>query len=274
MSIIHPRLLSTLILFEPIIQSCVPQGIFFAFHSDQRQDLWPSRAVAEAAYRTSKLHSTWDPRVLCLWLQHGLRSTPTALYPLAPSLPDGAVTLTTPKHQESWTYVRPYFDPLPLDGVAQDLERYPDVDAKLLSTHPFYRAEPSIALSTLPFLRPSILYIFSKTSPMSTPGMQDEKMRLTGIGVGGSGGAKTGKVEKLILSDLGHLLTLEAPGKCAEIAANWLGRWQQEYQATENKAQNETSGKSEREGLVVSKKWQAHTRKWMEQRSRRVKGKL
>lgn len=274
MSIIHPRLLSTLILFEPIIQSSVDQGIVYAFHSDQRQDLWPSRAVAEAAYRRSKLHSTWDPRVLRLWLKYGLRSTPTALYPPTPSLPDGAVTLTTSKHQESWTYIRPYFDLLPLDGVKQDRERYPDVDAKLLSTHPFYRAEPSITLSTLPFLRPNVLYIFSKASPTSTSGMQDEMMKLTGIGVGGSGGVKEAKVERLILSDLGHLLTLEAPEKCAAVAADWLSRWRQEYQAAESKAQNETSGKSERGGLVVSKKWQAHTRKWMETSSRGVKGKL
>ena len=116
--------------------------------------------AAEAAYRKSKLHSTWDSRELRLWLKHGFRSTPTALYPRSSSVPDGAVTLTTSEHQELWTYVRPYFEPLPADGSQQDRGRYPDVDPKSLSTYPFYRAKPALTLSTLPSLRPSVLYVF------------------------------------------------------------------------------------------------------------------
>ena len=268
LSIIHPRLLSTLVLFEPLIQSSVPQGIFYAFHSDNHRDLWPSRAVAEAAFRTSKPHSTWDPRVLHWWFEYGLRATPTALYP---DCQDGSITLATSKHQETWTYVRPYFDPLPVDSAQQDRERYPDIDPKLLLTHPFYRAEPGLTLSALPCLRPSVLYVFSNTSPISTPEMQDEKMRLTGVGVGGSGGAIEGKVEKVVMSDTGHLLTMKAPEKCAAIAADWLRRWQEKYRDIESKAQRGTSMKSERGGLIVSEEWQQRTTKWMGQTPARPK---
>ncbi len=109
---------------------------------------------------------------------------------------------------------------------------------------------------------------------MSTPEMQDEKMKLTGVGVGGSGGVKEGKVQKSIISDLGHLLTMEGPEKCADIAADWLGKWHEQFQAAEKKAQQERSIKSERGGLVVSKEWQERARTWMEETSKRVKGKL
>ena len=55
---------------------------------------------------------------------------------------------------------------------------------------------------------------------MSTPEMQGEEMRLTGIGVCGSGGVKEGKVETLVLSGAGHLLPMEIPGNCAETAGD------------------------------------------------------
>ena len=68
---------------------------------------------------------------------------------------------------------------------------------------------------------------------MSTPEMQGEEMRLTGIGVGGSRGVKERKVETLVLSGAGHLLTMEIPGNCAKIAGDWLGRWQRNHQKEE-----------------------------------------
>ena len=214
--------------------------------------------------------------MLQLWFQYGLRSTPTSLYSTSFSTPDGAVTLATSKHQEAWTYVRSNFDlPSPDNNASTpptDCKQYPDLDSRQLQTYPFYRAEPSVMLSSLPQLRPSVLYVFAQKSPMSHPAMQDEKMTRTGTGVGGSGGIKEGRVQRVVLSDVGHLLTMEAVEKCASVASKWLG--QQIAGFREGSGVNlAASRKSARGGLVVSKEWTDRTKEWMEA-STRLKEKL
>ncbi|MCJ1476314.1 hypothetical protein MMC13_004980 [Lambiella insularis] len=74
-------------------------------------------------------------------------------------------------------------------------------------------AEPALTLSNLPILRPSVLYVFGQLIPMSTTLLQNEKMATTGTGVGGSGGELEGRVTKVVLSNAGHLLTMEAGDK-------------------------------------------------------------
>lgn len=57
------------------------------------------------------------------YVLHGLRETPTAIYPeLSAGNPTkssettfGGVTLTTTKHQESWRFARSYFAPQATD---------------------------------------------------------------------------------------------------------------------------------------------------------------
>ena len=50
-------------------------------------------------------------------------------------------------------------------------------------------------------------------------------MHATGTGLGGSGGAVRGMVEKAVLKEGTHLLVLEKVGWCAETAVGWIGRW-------------------------------------------------
>ena len=252
----------------------LPQAVVLAHHSTLRQDIWPSWEEAEAAFRKSKFYRKWDSRVLERWLQYGLREVPTALYPSLSSTPEGAVTLTTSKHQEAWSYARPCFDVQVQDDVlSNNRVLYPDLDISALRTHPFYRPESNLTLSSLPMVRPSVLYVFAQQSFMSSPSIQDEKMALTGSGIGGSGGAKEGQVEKVVLSGVSHLLTMEAVITCAEVATNWLNRRLKQFKSEEQEAQQQRGRKSEQGMLIASAEWKKRTREWME-RSMATKQKL
>jgi hypothetical protein len=146
----------------------------------------------------------------------------------------GAVTLTTTKGQEVWTFMRPRF--LPVDSDPAVLrEAYPDADPNLDSAYPFYRPEPSRTFEMLPHLRPSTLYIFGGDSYMTTPRHVGDKMKMTGTGWGGSGGVKEGRVKGVTLKGTGHLAPMEVVGDCADPLTEWIGKelqlWQKQQQA-------------------------------------------
>jgi hypothetical protein len=69
-----------------------------------------------------------------------------------------------------------------------------------------------------------VLYIFGSESDSSSPEARKAKMDLTGAGPGGSGGAKEGRVEEVLLEGIGHLVAMEASEKCADSSATWLGK--------------------------------------------------
>ncbi|KAI9738969.1 MAG: hypothetical protein M1818_005283 [Claussenomyces sp. TS43310] len=239
-ALIHPRLFSTLVLLDPVIQgfesfrrpssplTATGAAEFEAVGRDPaqastyRRDLWPSREEATKLFRESRFYRTWDSRVLDKWIAYGLRETPTAIYPQE----KGSVTLTTTKHQEVYSFLRP--------TVAEN-EKTMDLplEFKELSRIPNnYRPEISATMARMPNLRPSTLFVFGSTSPTSTPKLQQEKMEKTGIGMGGNGGAKEGRVKSVSLDGIGHLVAMEAVEQCADAAAPWLGqemkRWKEE----------------------------------------------
>ncbi|KAF4634054.1 hypothetical protein G7Y89_g4067 [Cudoniella acicularis] len=115
LAFMHPRLLSTVILMDPVIQqhASAPKGPSPARSSAFRRDLWPSREEAIAAFRKSKFYSTWDPRVFDRWCKYGIRETPTNIYPNE----KGAVTLTTTKNHECFTFMRPSWEGVAPDGA-------------------------------------------------------------------------------------------------------------------------------------------------------------
>ncbi|KAG7123442.1 Abhydrolase domain-containing protein mpaH like [Verticillium longisporum] len=247
LALLHPRLLSTVILLDPVISRWSSNATSDVSRSPAamsigRRDLWPSRDAARAAFAKSPFYRAWDPRVLDAWLAHGLRDTPTPLYP-----EPGHVTLATTRHQEVFTYFRPSWDAYAADGTTRDL--VPDLDPALSKgfvTYPVYRAEGANTLVRLPSLRPGCLYLFGGTSDLSLPELRDEKMRLTGTGGGGSGGAPDGRVEAVTLPENGHLVPMEVPGVCAAHAARWIARemvrWRREqadYEAWTRKSVEE-----------------------------------
>lgn len=251
LALMHPRLLSTLILLDPVIQGFEgfqlrgkPQtfetfnefrsmGLDPARASTYRRDLWPSRDEAAAAFRKSKFYQTWDRRVLNNWIKYGLRNTPTLIYPNASP---GSVTLTTTKHQEVFSYMRP---------TVTEGERAMDLplELQILPVAPsLYKPESSTTMARMPNLRPSTLFIFGAESSMSTPALQKEKLEKTGMGVGGSGGAKEGRVKGISLDRIGHLVAMEAVEQCADATAPWLGeevmRWKREAGVYDRWARN------------------------------------
>jgi hypothetical protein len=131
----------------------------------------------------------------------------------------------------------------------------PDLDPESLMTYPFYRPEPSNTLSRLETLRPSALYIFGETSPMSPTWARELKMKVTGTGLVGSGGAKEGRVKEVVLQDIGHLVAMEASGQCADATAAWLRQEMQRF-AVEQEKYLEWTMKSLASKSTVSEEWQ------------------
>ncbi|KAI1181859.1 Alpha/beta hydrolase family-domain-containing protein [Nemania serpens] len=132
LALLHPRLLTSLVLFDPTIVDFDPAraagpGTSPARASAVRRDVWPSREVAIASFARSPFYRSWDPRVLERWNQHALRDLPTLVYPelpassAPPSDPSSSttsttakpaspgVTLRTTKHQEVFTFLRPLY---------------------------------------------------------------------------------------------------------------------------------------------------------------------
>lgn len=236
LSYLHPRLLSHLVLLDPVVSRFLRQGPAYGFGamklSSFRRDLWPSRQEAEAAFRKNKLFSTWDRRVLEAWLRYGIRDTPTKLHP-----EPGRATLTTTKHQEVFTYYRPLAQAVDKESGKRyvDPKKLPDIDTDYLAKYAhfhFYRPEGPTTTDRLPSLRPSVLWLFGDRSDVCGPGMREETLRLTGTGVGGSGGAAAGMVGQVVVEELGHLVPMEATTRCAAHAAESIApavrRWREE----------------------------------------------
>ncbi|KAL2837925.1 Alpha/beta hydrolase family-domain-containing protein [Aspergillus pseudoustus] len=274
LSIMHPRLLHSLVLLDPVIQRQTTQldptdlgkqRLVIAKTtqlSTYRRDQWPSRKAAAESFKKNTFYQAWDHRVLERWLQYGLRDLPTAIYPLNESssktADDKPVTLSTTLHQEVFTFSRPNYDGPPGFAVPVNKITHPDLDPDHLGSWPFYRPEPSRIFSQLAHLRPSVLYIFGETSDMSTPTMIADKLSSTGTGLGGSGGAAAGRVRSVVLKNIGHLVAQEAPIQCAEQASSFLGeelkRWKQEEQLF----RDQWSTKSKVEKLTIDHRWKAH----------------
>ena len=254
LSLIHPRLLTTLILLDPVIQlhASAPSGPNPAALSSTRRDIWPSRSEAEASFRKSKFYQSWDPRVLDRWCTFGIRETPTTIYPSERD----KVTLKTTKHQECVTFMRPSWEGLSPDGsTILNRDAVPDISLDMLIKYPFYRAEPPNTLAKLPEVRPSVLYVCGEISPMSTPEARKLKMETTGTGLGGSGGAKEGRVKEVVLKGVGHLVAMESSVLCAEASSKWLGvemkRWEEQ-----KRKYVEWTKKSLVEKSTLSEEWQ------------------
>ncbi|KIV98693.1 uncharacterized protein PV09_09521 [Verruconis gallopava] len=257
LSLMHPRLIETLVLIDPVISRAPSRsgnwGVAAA--SFTRRDRWPSRRAAEESFKRSKFYQVWDPRVLERWIKYGLRELPTKLYPdpdpksaatgstvtpeptVTPNVTtneeEKEVTLTTTKHQEVFSFMRTYHPARPgepRDKVLHpELPLYPDMG----SPEPFYRPEPTITFHMLPFLRPTVLYVFGEHSDLSAPEARKDKMEITGTGVGGSGGVKEGKVEEVIIKDTGHLIAMEKVNETATIGAEWIGKRIEEWRQDE-----------------------------------------
>ncbi|KAL2017186.1 hypothetical protein VTK56DRAFT_2506 [Thermocarpiscus australiensis] len=278
LSLFNPRLFCCLVLLDPVIQ-IANSGIGPAVASTTRRDLWDSRDEAAARFRQSKFYQSWDPRVLDLWIQHGLRDLPTELYPSDNNNNNNPsdkkrVTLTTTKHQELFTFLRPTYRARTRDDIPDFGDNTPDGSTYNNyndNKDNFYRPEPLYAFRRLPELRPSVLYVFGSASSLSTPALRRAKMERTGTGVGGSGGAAAGRVREVVLADCGHLVAMERVGPCAEAIAGFLplevGRWRRGWEAFVEGRR----GRSRREVAMIDERWREEISR---PRGRRDKAKM
>ncbi|PKY05204.1 toxin biosynthesis protein [Aspergillus campestris IBT 28561] len=271
--LMHPRLITTLVLLDPVIQKQTTQldplesakeKMVIAKTtqlSTYRRDKWPSRKAAAEGFRRNPFYQTWDPRVLDRWIEHGLRDLPTAIHPLPSPLPpneDTPVTLTTPIHQEVFTFSRPNYDGPPGKPVPINRVTHPDLNPLHEGSSPFYRPEPSRIFAQLPHLRPSVLYLFAGKSDMCLPEMMADKMQSTGTGLGGSGGAAEGRVRDVYMAQVGHLLAQEAPVECGEAAGAWLGGEMRRWREDERAFREAWGRKSRVEKMTIDGRWKEH----------------
>lgn len=268
----HPRLIHTLILLDPVIQrqtTCL-DGLSLQKNkreiakttqlSTHRRDIWPSRQAAAEGFQRSPFYQAWDPRVLSRWVEHGLRDLPTAIHPLDPKTQKDKtvgppVTLRTPLHQEVFTFSRPNYRHIPGSGKPVNRVTHPDLDADHPDNYPFYRPEPARIFSQLPHLRPSVLYIFAGKSDMCIPAMRADKLAHTGVGLGGSGGVAAGRVRDVFLEEFGHLLAQEAVNECADAAVSWLAPELRRWRDEEESFRSVWSKKSKIEKVTVDAEW-------------------
>lgn len=285
LALMHPRLFTGLALIEPVISNRVSGkgSLSPARMSAVRRDVWPSRAIASASFKKSKFYQTWDPRVLELWIKYGLRELPTQLHPrdsarnpssstnpkLVPvssdvnnaPISDPGVTLTTTKHQEVFTFIRPNYSPHIPPKASQggpwnqttsnqlfNRITHPDTTALDQEQVPFYRPEPIIMFNSLPHLRPHVLYIHGEQSDLSILHLRSARLDNTGVGVGGSGGVAEGAVKEHLALGVGHLVPFERVKETAiqisAFIADQLSRWERE----------EAFHKKEWEGLGLKEK--------------------
>ncbi|OGM41470.1 hypothetical protein ABOM_010073 [Aspergillus bombycis] len=238
---------------DPSGKSQPARGPSPARWTSTRPDEWPSQQDAETHIRRNPFWRRWDPRAVNAYIQFGLRPVPTSS--------SGAVTLTTTKAQEAWTYLR--FNPTP--HVGSDLtERFlnPDlaVTAKEGDNHnPNYVTVcpwSCIAFEFLPYVRPSVLFVFGEKSHINLPARRRDKLERMGVGLGGSGGLAAGRVHAEVLPGSSHMAPLEKVQDTARLISLWLEAQLELYlKEREFWGCQYNSGKSEQDGRVLSAQW-------------------
>ena len=228
-ALMHPRLFATLVTFEPMFfKSPKNSTSLGAYGITFRKDRWPSREIAAQSLSKHPLYKHWDREVLNIFLEYGLRSLPTVVYPdPLPSDGPAPVTLATTKHQEASNYVRGAFPPsrsIPFSEYDPSTEHHDIGDANWRRLdEPFYRAEMAITFHQLPHLRPSCLVLYgAQTNLVQEQQLRDDRIGVMGVGLGGSGGAAKGRVKELKVQGGGHFLPFENP---KTLAHNVVGPW-------------------------------------------------
>ena len=225
LALMHPRLLTSVIAIEPTAGSNQKGGSWPGVASITfRKDRWRSADDAIDYFRKAPIHKRWNSRVLELYRQYGLKhESPNTEV----DAPGSQTILKTSKHQEALNFARASFPASPdhgLDTIEFDRENHPEiVGVETDPKAPMYRPESTTIFKQLPSLRPSCFYIYGKDSTFSAnlPWKRKEKMQVTGIGPGGSGGDPEGRVEEMDLPG-SHFFPFEIPDELGQAVGVWL----------------------------------------------------
>ncbi|RAL14752.1 uncharacterized protein BO97DRAFT_422104 [Aspergillus homomorphus CBS 101889] len=275
---LHPRLFTTLLLIDPVIQLTPPP---MGFGTDAtgpinytlyRKDVWPSREVALRANRA--LTHGWDPRCVARMAQYGFRELPTALYPDVDAVTAGLqsttsatspphspprphntttpVTLTTTKYHDLLAQIRENFRARSPETGRISISRATHADLDPLAAFiPMYRPEPRSVFLRLPTLRPSCLWVLGGATYLQIDEMR-EGIKTCGTGVGGSGGIPEGRVREVTLPGLGHLMPFQAVQQVTEPCVAWLESELARFRETERLWAEEQKGRSH---LTLEGRW-------------------
>jgi hypothetical protein len=239
-----------------------------ATFTSNRDDLWPSKASADSALRSSPFFRSWDPRSINKFLSYGLRSVPTAVYPVSSAVPASSVTLTTTKAQEAWTYLRLSLTTFSRDDkedreffVGKDMSRASGEGS--LNNREYVTTCPSAALAfeLLPYIRPSVLYVFGEKSHINRPERREDKLATTGTGTGGNGGLVEGRVERHIVQNSSHMMPLEKVEETGKVLCIWLAKQMRVFIREKRFHEEYHSRKSEDDQTKLSAKWMEYMQK-------------
>ena len=232
MSNFHQRLFAGMVLIEPFLGTehhlkGHNAGIPTEGSKDRisllskRRATWTTREEAAARLRSTPYYAVFDPRAFDRVVKYDLRAMPTPQHP-------HAVTLTTPKAQEVYMYVKP--DP-PLPGY----EAAPDWATRSADSYVgpgFYKGEVKHRSRVLGQIQPPLLYVWGSASDLGGSAYPQTVINETGIGDEGNGGVEAGKVESRYVKGAYHAVHMEKPGEAAEEIGEWLkremGEWQDE----------------------------------------------
>lgn len=221
MSRYNPRLFAGIIMIEPTLET----GYRLHSHGSKpledsqsrivliarRRDIWPSREDARSRFLKNPYFAAFDPRVLERFMQYNLRPAPTLEHP-------DAVTLTTPKAQEVYTYSRPD-PPFPGYKAAPD---YATRGPETISMPGFYRGEVTQILRAFRQLHPPTLYVWGTKSDIANSAYPQRIINQTGVGHEGGGGVITGQVKSKWVEGADHMIPYTMPRKAAAVIAEWL----------------------------------------------------
>ncbi|KAB8218153.1 hypothetical protein BDV33DRAFT_232339 [Aspergillus novoparasiticus] len=267
LAFLHPRIFTTLILLDPVIQlnpppmgfgSDPPSAINFTLY---RQDVWPNRQAATEAYK--KMFPKMDPRCVDRMTKFGFRGLPTALYPESLEGSDPAnplVTLTTSKYQDMIAQIRENFSALTPDGRIQ-IHRSTHADMDPIAAFiPMYRPEPRATFFRLPTLRPSVIWALGEKC----------YLRLDEIR---SGGDSQGNVKEVVIPKGSHLFPFEKVAEAAEVSSAWLGQEVQSFVIAEREWAEKRQSMNKRDDLVLGEEWFKNSKPLGAFRSARKPGK-
>ena len=103
---IHPRLLSTLVLIKPVMMNEISGTPSPVLQSTVRRDIGKTRLKEKLSLTCAKLFKAGTCVRSIDLVEYGLRETPTAVYSSNSDqiLASGSVTLKMTKRQEAWGY--------------------------------------------------------------------------------------------------------------------------------------------------------------------------
>lgn len=251
----HPRLFAGIVAVDPALgprpgtRWPAPYKWYPGVLATKRKDAWSSRQEAREALLKTAYYQKYDRRVFEKVMDHEIRDvddassgpglevaikeipsstaqeTTPAAAPSQIKTPESCepvgkgVTLTTPKHIESylWMLADP---PLPNHLPAPEANNTPRI--RRAAPPGFYRPESYRMFEALPQLYPPILLAWGAKSPHAAGWNRAYYIDVLGVGVGGNGGEEAGMVKEVLVDGAGHPVAQERPRELAGVVGPWL----------------------------------------------------